>query len=543
MAVKRLAPGLGLFALVVLVYLPATWGTSIWDDDSYLLDNPNLHDLAGLRRIWFEPRSSPQYYPMVFSSFWLENRVWGLTFAGYHWVNVFLHALNTLLVWRALRFVGLPAAWFAASIFGLHPVHVESVAWITERKNVLSGFFYLASLLAYWRFSTPIAREEAGELSPNDCARGVSWSWYAASFFAFLAALGSKTVTCSLPAALLLIAWWKQGRLPKRDILALLPFLVVGAFASSHTAWLERYHVGARGPEWSFSLLERGIIAGRALWFYAGKLLCPVNLIFIYPRWRIDPTAWWQYLPSAGIVALLVFLWSVRNRVGRGPLAGLLYFAGTLFPALGFFNVFPMLYSFVADHFQYLASLGLIVPAAVFVDSILRRGAFGGPPTAFKAEACVLLLLGLLSGLRESTFSNKWTLWNDTATKNPTCWMAHNNLGLLYMQRRLFVEAHSHFNEALRLYPNSLEARYNRGAIFEEQGRLAEATRELAQVLSVNPEHWKAHFVMGLVLKKQGRYDEAAEHFRSSLRLNPRHKASATELRAVFAHVVSPLAR
>ncbi len=540
MSLKRLAPGMGLFALVLVVYFPTTWALSIWDDESYLLGNPNLGDFAGLARIWFSPRSSPQYYPVVFTSFWLESHLWGFTLGGYHGVNAFFHALSTVLVWRALRVLQLPGAWFAAAVFGLHPVHVESVAWITERKNVLSGFFYLLALSAYWKFSSPEPSQKTLPASTNSTLQRNAWGWYAGAFLAFLAALGSKTVTCSLPAALLLIVWWKQGRLPRRDLLALLPFFLVGVVASSHTAWLERYHVGAIGPDWSFSFLERTLIAGRALWFYAGKLFFPWKLAFIYTRWHISTKDWTQYLFPLTAVAVPIVLWALRKRIGRGPLTGVLFFAGTLFPALGFFNVFPMVYSFVADHFQYLASLGLIVPSATFMDATVRRLRLGGPATAVRAEVCVLFVLAVLTLFRETVFNNKWSLWNDTLAKNPTCWMAHNNLGLLYMERRLLEEAKNHFGEALRINPNSLEARYNRGAIFEEQGRFDEANQELEKVLEVNPYDWKAHFVIGLILKKQGRFDAAAERFRTSLRYNPMYKAAADELKAVQSRVPAP---
>ncbi len=259
-----------------------------------------------------------------------------------------------------------PAAWLGAAIFALHPVGVESVAWITERKNVLSGGFYLASLLAYWK--------------PG---RG----WYTLAFLLYLAALASKTVACSLPAAILVLAWMERGRIGWGDVRPLLPFFAVGLMAGSFTSWLERHHVGAIGPEWDFSPLDRVLIAGRAVWFYVGKLAWPAQLSFIYDRWPIDPSAWWQYAFPAAALALVAALWAARDRVGRRPLACVLLFGGTLLPALGFINIYPMGYWFVADHFQYLGGLALIVPAGWAI----ARVASGRPGVGGVAIATLLL--------------------------------------------------------------------------------------------------------------------------------------------------------
>ncbi len=161
-----------------------------------------------------------------------------------------------------------------------------------------------------------------------------------------------------------------------------LPFFVAGAALALVTSWLERTHVGASGPDWALSVLDRCLIAGRALWFYAGKLLWPANLTFIYPRWQVDPGVWWQWLFPLMAVAMVTILWSLRERIGRGPLVAVLFFAGTLFPALGFANVYPMRYSFVADHFQYLASAGLIALAAAGLTKILPARAVRGAVAA-----------------------------------------------------------------------------------------------------------------------------------------------------------------
>jgi protein O-mannosyl-transferase len=517
----KFATPFGLFFVVALAYLPATWATYLWDDQYYLIENASLRDDYGLARIWLSPGASPQYYPVVFTTFWIEYRLWGLGPIGYHCVNLVIHGLNAVLVWRLLTRLGLSWAWLAAAIFALHPVHVESVAWISERKNVLSTLFYLSSVLAYWRFAPP---EDVPRRA--SAARRV---WYATSWLLFLAALGSKSVTCSLPAALLLVTWWKRGRIGGRDVLPLIPFFLAGVVASAVTVWMEAFHVGAFGPEWSFSRLDRCRIAGRALWFYAGKLACPVDLCFIYPRWRLDTWAWWQDVYPIGFVATVGVLWWARGRIGRGPLAGVLFFAGTLLPALGFFNTYPQRYSFVADHFQYLASLGLIVPVA----ALLSRPARSHWPRS-AAIGCLLLVLGTLTFARTLAFRDNRTIWSDTLKKDPKSWMAHNNLGTLDLNRGLFHEARSHFVAALELYPDYPEAHYNMGVILEEQGDLAGAEDHLRKAIAVDsPVSWKTHYVLGLVFKKRGKDREAADQFRTTLRMNPGYPKALIQLKSL----------
>jgi hypothetical protein len=277
-----------LVLLPFLIYFPAINGGFIWDDDAYVTENATLRSAEGLKQIWFSPNATPQYYPLVFTTFWLEHKLWDLNPSGYHVTNIFLHGLNALLLWRLLRYLKVSWALLAAAGFALHPVHVESVAWITERKNVLSGVFYFSAailMVKYLRLGeSPISK-------PGD-----QWKNFLLALWFFICALMSKTVTCSLPAAILLMIWWKRGRIQKRDVSILLPFFILGLSAGLFTVWLERHHVGALGGEWNFSVMERILIAGRALWFYAGKLLWPADLSFSYPRWKIDAGLWRQYL-------------------------------------------------------------------------------------------------------------------------------------------------------------------------------------------------------------------------------------------------------
>ena len=490
-----------IILLVFLAYLPALRGGFIWDDDSYVTENTTLHDLDGLRRIWFEPGAVPQYYPLVHTAFWLEYHLWGLNPFGYHLVNVLLHAMAAILFGVCCLRLRIPGAWLAAAIFALHPVCVESVTWITERKNVLSAVFYFAAALAYLRF--------AG-LENAVTSNRPRWHCYWWALSLFVAAMLSKTVTCSLPAALLLVCWWKKGHLRAGDILPSLSFFAIGAAGGLVTTWMEKHHVGAQGAEWSLTFADRCLIAGRALWFYAGKLAWPAQLTFIYPRWTIEPGVWWQWLFPVAAVCVMAGLWLVRHRIGKGPLVAVLFFAGTLGPALGFINVFPMRYSFVADHFQYLAAAGLIALSAVGLNRLPRV-----------ALAMLVVLLGVLTWRQADTYRDLETLWRTTLARNPDCWMAHYNLGILLKNQGHIEEAMEHYHEAIRANPNDFEALNNLGNALATTGRFDEAIENYRRAIQINPHFPDALNNLGNALAAQGHLDEAIDNYRQAIQINP----------------------
>ncbi|MHC4920438.1 MAG: hypothetical protein ACYTKC_12690, partial [Planctomycetota bacterium] len=343
-------------------YTPAIFqGGFIWDDDDYVQKNEVLRTGEGLALIWTEPMSIPQWYPLVHTTFWVEFQWWGLNPLGYHLTNVLIHIASTVLLFFVLRRLAVPGALLAAAVFGLHPVMVESVAWITERKNVLSLFCYLAALLCYLRFER-LDTADRDTADPNATAPPGPrpWKYHALALVLFACALLSKTVTCSMPAVVLLLIYWKRGRIRWPELWPTLPLFAVAVPLALYTAHLEEVRVGAVGPEWDLSLAERVLVAGRAIWFYAHKLVWPGELVFIYERWQLDAGATWQWVFPVGVVVALVGLFLRRHRIGRGPVVAACIFCGTLTPALGFFSVYPMRYSFVADHFQYHASIALI---------------------------------------------------------------------------------------------------------------------------------------------------------------------------------------
>jgi tetratricopeptide (TPR) repeat protein len=535
-------PAAGLAIMVAVAYEPVTRCKFIWDDDDYVVSRAELRNAEGLRNIWV-PTATPQYYPLVFTSFWIEFRFAGLNAELYHWDNIILHGMNVILLWCILRHLAVPGAWLAAAIFALHPVHVESVAWITERKNMLSGFFYLSALLAYLRFDP---------LEPGDAP--VQPRWYFLSLGLYVCALLSKTVTCSLPAAIVLLLWWKRGKLSRRDALALAPFFALGLAFGLLTAWLEKHHVRAEGAEFNLSLAERALIAGRALWFYIEKLAWPANLTFIYPRWKIEMNVWWQYLYPLAFIGLVAALWQARHRIGRGPLVAILYFAGTLFPALGFFDVYPMRYSFVADHFQYLASIGVITLAAASLTVTFRW--LGSGENWFRwilANSLAAAILAVLGGLTRSevggpTYYDKHTLWTETLRRNPECWLAHDGLGSESLTHGQLSEAEEHFRAALAIDPHHPEGNCGLGVVLLHQakldsakGRTAEAHRKIddaithfRKALDANHNHYQSQTSLGLALADKGEREQAKEAIRKVFEMEPNYGEAHLALATVF---------
>jgi protein O-mannosyl-transferase len=493
-----------LLAVVLAAYQPAWRGGVLWDDDRHLT-RPELRSPAGLLRIWSEPTATQQYYPVVHSAFWLQSALWGEATLGSHLANIALHAATALLAGAILLRLGVPGAWLAAAIFALHPVHVESVAWISELKNTLSGLLFLAAALCYLRF--------------DESRRGRT---YALALGLFVLALLSKTVTAMLPPALLIVLWWRRGRIGRNDGIPLLPFFVVGAGFGLMTAWIERTLIGAEGAEFQLSLLERGLLASRAVFFYLAKLLWPARLSFNYPRWEVSARDPSQYLYPLGLLAALAVGWTARSR-SRAPLAALLLFVCLLFPALGFFDVYPFRYSFVADHFQYLASLPIVALVAAGLTRLVERRL----PTAWRAAGAAALLvatgapLGARTFVQSRSYADAETLYRATLSENPGSWFARNNLGRLLADRGRLAEAEPQFLEALRLNPSIAEHHVNVGLLRMRQGRLEEATPYLERALSLRPDQAEAHSNLGLLLLRAGRDDDALRHLRQAVTLAP----------------------
>jgi protein O-mannosyl-transferase len=490
-----------LAAVTILAYQPAWHGGLLWDDDNCTTPR-ELRSLDGLRRIWFQPRATAQYYPLLYTSYWLQQRLWGDSTTGYHLVNLLLHIGCVVLVLKILRFLRVPGAELAAIIFALHPVNVETVAWISERKNTLSGLFALAATLWYLKFDDGRTRQT-----------------YAFALGLFLLGLLSKTAIVTLPLAWLVIFWWKRGAISwRRDVVPSLPFLLLAAVAGLVTRWFENIGIGYEATTLDFSMLDRFLIAGRAFWFQLSNLLWPSNLMFVYPRWDINAAVWWQYLFPIGVLALLVSLWSLR-RWSRAPLVGVLIYIVLLLPSLGFLNIYFFIYSFVADHWQYLACLGIITPCASGI--VLLAGRFKRWQGWLEPATTLLLggVLFVLTWQQSRMYSDIETLYRTTIARNPACWMAQVNLGNILYKANRIPEAMDLFSQASRIKP--AVAHYSLGNALIEKGRTSEAIEEYRQALRIHPDYAEAHNNLGNALLLTGRTSEAIDQFEQALRISP----------------------
>ena len=507
--------------MTVFAYQPAWNGAPVWDDAGHIT-RVDLRGVDGLQRIWFERGATQQYYPVTHTAFWVQHRLWGDRTLGYHIVNSALHACSAFLVFLIVRRLGLPGATFAAFVFALHPVHVESVAWITELKNTLSSVFYLAAAWCYLRFDT---------------AR--SWKSYTVAALLFVLALLSKSVTATLPMALAVVLWWQRGRLAwRRDLLPLVPWVIAGAVAGFATAAVERYGIGAQGVGFDLSPFERVLVAGRAVWFYLGKLVWPLNLSFNYPRWDVSDAVWWQYLYPLALAAAVVVAWMYR-RASRVPLAVALCYVVTLAPALGFVDVYPFLFSFVADHFQYLASICVIVFASAAVTQWSRGSS--DPRSNRRLHSVIpIAILGLLAALtwqHSRQFADAETLYRTTIASNPASWFARNNLASLLLAQPATgaSEAAALLRESVRLRDDNPVGHYNLGLALQQLGQHEQAVTALRKALAQsvgrdvqqqlyggNPRRVaQVQRYLGKSLLALGRNDEAVAAFRSSLEQFP----------------------
>jgi tetratricopeptide (TPR) repeat protein len=511
---KGVAAAAAVVAATFLAYLPSLAGELIWNDADYVT-SPALQSARGLWRIWTKMGATQQYYPLLHSFFWAQHRLWGDAPLGYHLVTLSLHALSAVLFALVLRGLlagsAAPASlagfeWLAAILFALHPVHVESVAWISEQKNTLSLALYLGSALAYLSFD-----------------RDRSARAYRAAFALFLLSLLCKTVTATLPAALLVAIWWMRGRLDwKRDLRPLVPWLLAAAAAGLFTSWVERTFVGAHGGDFEVSPAGRLLVAGRAVWWYAATLAWPFGLNFIYPKWPVDPSRAAAWLFPAGAAAAAALLWMLRGR-SRAPLAAYLFFVGSLLPALGFVNLYGARYSWVWDHWQYLPDLGPIALASGGIFLLWRR-----LPESFRwlvPAGTVLAILALASLTWDhcAMFHDNETLYLRTLERNPGSWMAHNNLGLAWSKLPGRADdAVAQYQEALRLKPDVAETHTNLGRLWaEEPGRLDDAIGELREAIRINPSYSDAHFYLGNALVQKGDLAGAVPEFEAALKFDP----------------------
>ena len=504
---------LGFTVALLAVYAPALTGGFVWDDDRNVINNPPLRTLAGLGQIWSDVFATQQFYPLTHSSFWAQYQLFGLWSTPYHVVNVLLHACAAFLLWRLLCDLRVPGALLAACLFTFHPVNAESVAWITERKNVLSTSLCLASVIFFVRH----AGLRLDGTGPKPTGRRLLWLL---SFLLFIFALASKTAVATVPAVLLILVLSREDRRRVKDLLPLVPFFVVGVGAGLLTAWLEQTHVGARGEEFSWTAPERVLIAGRAFWFYLSKLAWPDPLMFIYPRWTVDAQVWWQWLFPAAAVGVLAGSVALGRLVGWGPALALWAYFILIFPALGFFNVWFMRFSYVQDHFVYFASAAFLSLAAAAMVQLLERlklrrsvclGFYGVLVTAIAA----------LSWQQAAHFKDYETLFADAIESNPDAWMAQYNLGRHYLISGNPRRAVPYFQQTLRLRPKHLGTHNNLAAALFKIGRQQAGLAHFRRAAELAPTMYDVQGNLATALDDLGKHREARSRYEVAIRLAP----------------------
>jgi protein O-mannosyl-transferase len=487
-------------AAVILVYQPVWRGGFIFDDDVHLLNNPVLQP-GGLLKTWV-PGTYLYYWPLTSTAFRLEFDIWGLNPVGFHIVNIALHAISALLVWRVLLHLKIPGAMFAAALFAIHPVNVESVAWISQLKNILSLLFGLLSVLLYLRSE---AREKR--------------CYMVLSVGAFLLSTLAKGMLLTLPVVLLACAWWQRGRIGRKDLLRVLPFVLIGAIMVGVEIWGQRLAGAEESVVRSDSLMSRAAVAGCAVWFYLWKVIWPIKLSFVYPRWSIDERNVLSYLPGVLLVIILALGWWMRRSWGRHVVMLMVCYVGLLLPALGFVNIAYMEMSLVADHWQYAA---MIVPCAIFAAVMATLGRpLWRRPAGYALCLALLAVLGGLTWQQSRRYADEEMLYRTTIAENPDCWVAYNNLGCALVDRNQVNEAIAQYRKALELKPDFFEPHLNLGNVLVVRGHVDEAIAQYKKALEIKPNHANAHNNLGLALANCGQVDEAIAHYQKALNIKP----------------------
>jgi len=501
----RLVGAILLLLLIFLAYARVGAAGFIWDDESHLTQNPCIIGPLGLADIWTS--TSAFYYPLVLTTFWVLHHFVGLNPLPYHILNVAFHGTSALLLWRVLVQLRVRGAWLGAAIWALHPVLVQSVGWVTEMKNTQSAFFYLLAISCFLR--------------SRDRKQNVIFYWLTILFF--VAAITSKPSTVMLPLVLALCLWWREGGIKPRDLRLLLPFVLISLLASGWTIWEQKFHSHAIGADWVQLPLQRILISADAIWFYLFKLIWPHPLIFIYPRWNVDPSQWFVWIPLVALLVTAAVLFIKRNNPLRPVAFTFAYFVITLFPVLDFFDVYFFRYSFVSDHFQYLASMGPLALAGAGIVTAVEK--IGVHRLAIQTGSTVVILsvLGALSFHQSANYHDVVTLYQATLAQNPSCWMAEYNLGLALKNLGQLDQAMAHYRRALTIWPDYVEAHYNLGGAYIEKGEFDEALAEYRRAIEIRPDEADSHNNYGSALRQLKQFDQAETEYKRALSLRPQY--------------------
>jgi tetratricopeptide (TPR) repeat protein len=499
---------------VLWIYSPAYHGDWLWDDDQLLTANPTVQatSLQGLAKLWFDPDGA-DYFPLSYTALWAQWPFFGQRSTGYHVTSILLHAVSALLVWRLFWRMRIPGAWLGGMLFAIHPLCVESVAWVSETKNTLSLPLFLLSCI-FW--------VEQDEERPGPRRTVCYWL----SIVCFLLAMFAKTSMVALPVVLLLHAWWKRGEITPRDLWRTAPFFLISLALGLIT--IHYQHGRAIGQEKILvdgllsvnGFLQRTAVAGMAILFYLWKTIAPINLLPIYPRWEVPQP--WQFLAWPLIGWAATQIWANRGTAerpgwGRHAAFGLGFFLLMVTPVLGFVTISYMRITWVADHFVYLPMLGVIALLAAAAATWYESAAAQVRPLFLAGAATVLAVLALSAFVYAGAWSSEDALWTHTLAINEKAWQAHNRLGAKKFARNEIEAAHHHFTRSTALRPDLGETHNNLGTTLSRKGRMDEAIKEFAEARRLTPYVMQMNINLYNALAATGRTAEAEAAVAESL--------------------------
>jgi tetratricopeptide (TPR) repeat protein len=518
---KDILLGLCLVLVTLAVYFPSLKGTMIFDDEVML--NSYVSSPQGLYYIWFSQRLA-DYVPLTSTSLWIDWHTWH-DLAGFHLTNILLHAISAVILWRLLKLMRIPGSWLAALVFAVHPVNVQSVAWISERKNTLAMVFYLVTIVFYLKSKT----------------ESRSRTYYTLSVISFALALLSKSAVVPLPFVLILCDWWQSKQsasqnnpAPRFNLLRVTPFFALSLAFGLMAIWIQSHHAIGKEVVQSDSFLARLLGANRAVWFYLYKDLVPLNLIFVYPKWAISPTTVAAWLPLVGAVILAIVQLRTRHAWCRAALFAFAYFILLLLPVLGFISIYFHKFSLVADYWQYFAIIAPIVAVVAGLFTLVQN-----PRTRFCIGATLAGTLAILTWNQSHIYQSAGAVWFDTLRKNPDCWIARNNYGTALLEaaqtnppnrKELLETSINQFRESLRLFPHNIEAQINIGSALVSLGKPEEAKAEFIAAQKVDANDAMGFFNLGLLLQQQGHPAEAEGQYRAATNLWPTYIAAYSGL-------------
>jgi tetratricopeptide (TPR) repeat protein len=449
------------------------------------------------------------------SVFWIEWRLFGMDPTGYHVVNLSLHIAAAFLIWAVLNKLSIPGGFFAALLFAIHPVNVESVAWISQHKNTLAMLFFLISIWCY-------LKGEEHRLAPDVEVAGLGFNrWHWLSLLGFVAAMLSKGSVAMLPGILLVIVWWMHRKITAGDLIRTTPFFAATIVLTCANVWFQSHgeHIIQRNASW----LERTAGAGGVGWFYLTKALVPIRLCFSYPQWEIDMSDFRWWLPLvATLTVTAVLAWQCKSRVGRPLFAAWLYFCLALVPVMGFVDISFMRYSLVSNHYEHLAIIGVIVLATVSAYGLRERLRNQAQRRILNVSGIAVASVFFLLTINQSQlYSGPIELYQSTLQINPDSIIAHNNLAIALAKAGRFDEALPHIGKVAGMRPESAEARNNVGMILAEAGRLQDALVQFEQSVELNPDYADAHANLGGALLQFGRLEEAIQHYQRAIAIRP----------------------